>query len=110
MSTDPIRTAPYEEYMQARERQVTKEILAENEKLRELCHRLTFEVENLKHVEVKYGSALDTILAMDKANSIMADDLSRLQARCDSLTERVAVQAMGYEQMEEVLQTCPDRR
>lgn len=85
MASEPIRTTDYEQYMAARERQVRAEIIAENEELRELCHRLTFELENLK---VKYESSLDITLAMNEANSIMADDLSRSDAIRWSLQER----------------------
>lgn len=48
MSTEPIRTTDYDTYMAARERQVRREIIEENEQLRELAHSLVFEVENLK--------------------------------------------------------------
>lgn len=79
MSTDPIRTIDYEQYMQARERQVRAEIMQENERLRELAHRLTFEVEMLKA------------------------DLSRSESIRWNLQERLVTALAGYEQLEEVI-------
>lgn len=86
MLSEPIRTTDYQQYLEQRT-QVwrEKDLVDENKRLRESAHRTTMEAYLLRC------------------------ELERSEAIRYSLQERLVVALAGYEQLEEVVQTCPDR-